>query len=235
MTTNKPITHSYSSLAMHGQCPKQYHQVKLLKRFPYTQTPAAKRGQDIHAALESLGKTGVISPEFADMAWGFNSLVAPVPGVKRYEHSFNFDKNKVIVGARDWSKKHLTGSADVLITFDTTAVVLDWKTGRADYPKPLQLEHMAIFTMWEFPEITKVVGILVFLEHKAADKGNPIVSVTFTRDELPTYEAALNKLIGAVERDAAQDHWAPKPSKLCPWCPVQDCSHWEPIPEKRDK
>lgn len=217
---------------MHTQCPKQYHEVKLLKRFPYTQTPAAKRGQEIHAALEQLGKTGVIDPEFADMAWGYHALVAGVPGVKLYEHSFNFNRDKQVVGARDWANKHLTGSADVLVMFNNTAVVIDWKTGRADYPKPLQLEHMAVFTMWEFPEITEVVGILVFLEHKGADKGNPVVPVKYTRDKLPTYEAALNKLISSVELNATRDHWAPKPSKLCPWCPVQDCAHWEPIPTK---
>lgn len=226
------ITHSYSSLAMHTQCPKQYHQVKIVKRFPYVQTPAAQRGQEIHAALEQLGKTGVIDSAFADMRWGFDALVAGIPGTKRYEHSFNFDRDKNKVGGRDWARKYLTGSADVLITFGETAVVIDWKTGRADYPKPLQLEHMAVFTMWEFPEVTRVVGILVFLEHKGADKGKPIVTVEFTRENLAKYEADMNKLIAQVEQHEAQDFWPPKPSKLCPWCPVQDCSHWEPIPEK---
>lgn len=233
--TTKPIVHSHSSLDMHEKCPKQYHQVRILKRFPYVQGPEAKRGEQIHAALEELGNTGHIAPEFASMAWGFNALVADTPAVKHYEFEFNFNKEKIPVGPRDWANKHLTGSADVLMLMGDTAAVIDWKTGRADYPKPLQLERMAVFTMWQFPEVQRVVGMLVFLEHTQGSKGSPVVSVTYTRDKLGQYEAALGWAIAKVEQNVAQGVWLQKPSALCPWCPVQDCSAWVPPPVKEIK
>jgi hypothetical protein len=202
--------------------------VKLLKRFPYVQSPQAIRGEAVHKELELYARDGVpMSEDHKHHAWVVDGFIKPRRGDKYYEYEFSFDAlgNKVPKG--DWSKKDFMGTADVLVVNGTKAIVVDYKTGSAAYAKPKQLERMAFCVMWEFPEVTEVMGVLVFLDYKVGDRGEQTVTRQYKRSDLGKIIAAFNAEKSAVLRDHSSGYWEMKPSKLCPWCPVTDCPHYE--------
>jgi PD-(D/E)XK nuclease superfamily len=236
MTTTKRIIHSHSSLDMHKKCPQQYHQVRILKRFPYEPGPEAIRGDKIHKALEEYGRDATpMPPEYAQFAKVVDDYVTPLAGTKYFEHQFDFTADGMPISNMDWNNKALTGKADVLVVDGRKALVLDWKTGKAGYPNTKQLERMAVFTMWKFIGVDTVVGVLAFIEHdgEPTTKGEPVVTKTYTRSQLPGLVATLKAEMNAVQYDLQKGYWEMRPSPLCPWCPAKDCPNWTPPKEKK--
>jgi RecB family exonuclease len=232
----KHLIHSHSSLSMHKKCPEQFNQVRVLKRFPYVPSKEATRGTLIHAAFEALGKHGVPMPEeLKHLQWAFDEYAGRFSGDKHYEHGFDFTADGVAAPPTDWSAKHYTGQADVLIINGNSAFVGDYKTGKANYPDIKQLERMAVFTMWAFPQVETVVGALLFVEHQHSTdpKAKPVVVATYTRTQLPEMVALLEADAHFVERDALAGTWETRPSALCPWCPVTECENWTPPKPKK--
>lgn len=232
----KRIIHSHSSLDMHNKCPQQYHQVRILKRFPYQPGPEALRGDKIHKALEDYARDGVpMPPEYAHLAWAVDAIVAPCLGEKYYEYQFDFTADGFPVSTSDWNNKALTGKADVLILNGNKALVVDYKTGKAGYPNTKQLERMAVFTMWKHVGVQEVTGMLLFIEHdgETTTKGEPVVTRTYTREQLPQMVAVLTAEMNRVQKDLQSGHWEMRPSALCPWCPATDCPNWIPPKERK--
>ena len=44
----KPVTWSHSSLKDYEGCPRRYHEVKVLKNYPFTDTQATIYGKELH-------------------------------------------------------------------------------------------------------------------------------------------------------------------------------------------
>ena len=49
---HKPVTFSHSSLKQYEQCPRQYHEVKVLKNYKFQDTQATLYGKELHEAAE---------------------------------------------------------------------------------------------------------------------------------------------------------------------------------------
>ena len=100
---------------------------------------------------------------------------------------------------------------------------VDWKTGKGKYPKPEQLEVVALVGKAQprLANYEKHKSALVFLE---ADKVVPLeIDVT-----PPAHEALMRKYlergIEIVEAYEEQE-WAMKPSALCAWCDDTTCPY----------
>jgi RecB family exonuclease len=216
-----PLAHSYSSIKSFENCPKQYHEVRILKKFKQEDTQATLYGTAVHEALEFfLTANKEIPPQFAQ----FQRFAEPVKKLWgemkcEYKMGIKADFSPCEFFAPDvWFR----GIPDVLVVNHRTGVarVVDWKTGKSSkYADTAQLELLAGMVFSHYPNVKKVKGALVFLVADA------VVQADFTREQ---YAEIMSKWAGKasmIESSLESGVWNARPSPLCGWCPVQDCAH----------
>ena len=213
------LAHSYSAIKQFENCPKQYHEVRILKRFKQEDTSATLYGTEVHKALELFIENGKPLPaHFAH----YNKFVEPVAKLKgdikcELKMGIRADFTPCDFFAKDvWFR----GIPDVLSINGGTARVVDWKTGKSSrYADTAQLELLAGMVMSHHPEVQTVKGVLVFLVP------GDVVQATFTRGQ---YGEIMSKWVGkasAIEAALEAGVWNAKSSGLCKFCPVTTCPH----------
>jgi len=227
------MIHSYTSLSMFDKCPQQYYQVRVLKAYPYVQTPEAAFGDHVHKVLEVAGKaaTGTppqrvpLPPDMVGLQWIVDDLLPSLPGTKLFEFEFNFAQNWRTCDARDWNNKYWTGKGDVVAISDDRryGVYVDWKTGKDTRPDADQLELMAVFMRKAFPTLEGVRAGLLFTQ-----TGKPVTR-DYTVHQIPALQSKWEARALEVELAKKSNTWPTKPSALCPWCPHKTC------PDRREK
>ena len=215
------LAHSYSAIKDFENCPKKYHEVRILKRFKQEDTQATMYGTEVHKAIELfLTAHTPLPPQFEQ----YHRFVEPVDkllgdmkcelkmGIKAdFSPCEFFDKDV-------WFR----GIPDVLVINHTTGVarVVDWKTGKSSrYADTSQLELLAGMVFSHYPNVKKVKGALVFLV------ANDVVKADFTREQ---YADIMSKWAGKANMiESALEHgvWNARSGPLCKFCPVTDCVH----------
>lgn len=216
-----PLAHSYSAVKEFENCPKKYHETRILKRFKREDTQATLYGTEVHKALE-LYLTGpkTLPPQYAH----FERFVEPIDklaGEMKCEVKMGI---KADFSPCDFFDKDVwfRGVPDVLVVNHRTNVarVVDWKTGKSSrYADTAQLELLAGMVFSHYPKVEKVKGALVFLI------AEDIVKADFTREQ---YGEIMSKWAGKASMiESALEHgtWNARPTPLCGWCPVTDCTH----------
>lgn len=217
------IAWSYSAIKTFEQCPKKYFHLKVAKDVKDEGGEAADYGTAVHEAAEMFIKHGTPIPEKYGFMRPIVEALAAIPGEKhtelklgvrvtpgRYEPCGFFD-------AGVWYR----GIADLLIVDGARAWLVDYKTGKnAKYADMKQLDLMAGAVFVHFPEVQTIKSALLYVVSEEMPKK------THRRADLlgylTVYEDQLEMLAEAMEADV----WNPKPSGLCPWCPVKSCAHW---------
>jgi len=214
-----PLAFSYSAIKDFENCPKKYHEVRILKRFKQEDTQATLYGSEVHKAIElKLTAHRPMPPQFEQ----FIPLIDPVDklqGEMKCEVKMGIRADFSPCGFFDkdvWFR----GIPDVLVINHTTGVarVVDWKTGKSSrYADTAQLELLAGMVMSHYPNVKKVKGALVFLV------ANDVVKADFTRDQYADIMSKWAGKAGLVEQALANNTWNPRPGPLCRFCPVSDC------------
>lgn len=209
---------SHSSLKDFEGCPRRYHEVKVLKNYPFKETEATIYGNKVHEALELYIKENKpIPPEyeqFKDVADAM--LQKPGRKLAEYEMALTIDRKPTEWKASDvWVR----GIADILILDDDnlTAWVGDWKTGNNKYPDRDQLVLMSLMVFEHFPHIRKVNSALLFIVK------NDMVKMSMTRDQKDDYWWRYVERVARLEACMINNVWNPTPTPLCGWCPVTTC------------
>lgn len=205
---------SFSSLKQYINCPKQYHQVKVLKKYETKPTQQMLYGTDVHAALENYAKDGTELPHNYKR---FASLVDPlleIDGTRYPEYRMALDENKQPCS---WGKYWVRGIVDLLIVSGDTAFIVDYKTGSDKYPDLKQLRLMALMTFAHFPEVKHVKAGLLFVLH------NNFIPEEYHRDNMETLWTNFTADLQRLETSLQTDVWQPNPTPLCGWCPVTEC------------
>ena len=120
------ITWSHSALKDFEGCARRYHEVKVLKNYPFQETTHTIYGKDVHKAIEDFGKDSTPIPaKYAQ----FKPVVEEIlkkPGRKLFEHEMGITKDLQPCGFND-SNRWVRGIADLLIINDDnlTAKVVD--------------------------------------------------------------------------------------------------------------
>jgi len=216
----KPITWSHSALKDYEGCPRRYHEVKVLKNYPFKDTEATLYGKELHTAAELYIKDDTPLPaQFAFLKDTLDALKAK-PGRKLCEHEMGVTKDLKPCGfmAKDvWVR----GIADLLIIDDDnlTAKVVDYKSGNNKYPDREQLRLMALMVFAHFPHIRRVAGALLFVVKE------DMATASFMSGEATEYWWDYRERVARIERAHASGVWNPKPTPLCGWCPVNSCEH----------
>jgi hypothetical protein len=219
----KTVTWSHSSLKDYEGCPRRYHEVKVLKNYPFTETEATIYGTQLHEAAELYIKDGTdLPPQFEFLRDTLDVLKAK-PGRKLCEYKMGVTKDLKPCGFMD-KDVWVRGIADLLIIDDDnlTARVVDYKSGNNKYPDREQLKLMALMVFVHFPHIRRVSGALLFVVKNDIAKGSYMVG------EAEEYWWDYRERVARIEQAHESGVWNPKPTPLCGWCPVKTCEYNKP-------
>jgi hypothetical protein len=215
------IKWSFSGLKDFINCPRQYHEVKVLGNFAKKATQHMAYGTDVHQALEDYVKQGITLPKNYQQ---FKAMVDPLvemPGEKYPEYKMALTGDKIpctFDGPDYWVR----GIVDLLVIDGDTAYIVDYKTGSNRYPDPKQLKLMALMTFAHFPEVEFIKAGLLFVVH------NSFLSEEYSRDEADKLWGAFTPDLMRLEQALSTGHWGAKHGPLCGWCPVQSCDFYKP-------
>lgn len=212
---------SYSSLKDYANCPRQYQEIKVLKRFTKFPTEQMRYGTEVHKALEDYVGEDTPLPKNYER---FKSQLDPLKemeGIKFPEHrmAITFDRQPCTWGAKDY---WVRGIADLLVINGEKAYVVDYKTGSNKYPDPKQLQLMALMTFAHFPQVNTVHAGLLFVMHEH------FIPETYTRDKIESYWEDFQWNLERLHNSYVTNTWQANPTPLCGWCPVTTCEFHKP-------
>lgn len=216
----KPIAWSHTALKDYEGCPRRYHEVRVLKKYPFQETEATRYGNDLHKAVELyIQHQTPIDEKYAFVQPVVDALLKK-PGRKLAEQ-----KMAVTVDLKpcDWFAKDTwaRGIADLLIIDDEnmTAWVADWKTGNNKYPDRDQLRLMSLLVFAHYPHIRKVNSALIFVVKDDMVKAKMEVA------EFSSGWEQYRERVAKIEASMSNGVWHPKQTPLCGWCPCTGCEH----------
>lgn len=201
---------SYTLLKTFEQCPRQAHHRFVLRDLPFEETEAIKWGSRVHKALENRIRRGTPLPD--DM-----------PKYEKWVTSLPHAEAEMKVAVRqDWSfcdffadDVWFRGKADVVAVNGSSAIIVDWKTGKRR-EDPDELEILAALLKARHPELLNIVGWYVWLKDHALGKLHHLSAVADKRKE-------IDARMAQVARAEQHEHWPPNETPLCGWCGVKTC------------
>jgi len=209
------LTHSYSSLKLFDNCPKNYYHQRIEKSVKDTGNAVTIYGERIHKSLElRLGEGAMLGRE----AERYEALCASIEkiaanGVLTVEEEMTLNQSLEPTGW--WNDDAwLRSKIDVLVRNGPDAIMFDWKTGkrRPDFD---QLELFAVQVFKHYPEVQRIKTTFVWLKEMKMDHE------TFTRLDMPPIWQKILRKITRIEGALEHDNWPAKPSGLCNWCPCK--------------
>jgi len=212
------VTWSHSSLKDFEGCARRYHQVKIMKMYPFVETEATRYGNELHKAAELYVGEGTPLPKQFEFIQETLDALINKPGRKLAEYKMTLKED---LTPTEWFSKDawVRGVADLLIIDDDnlTAWVVDYKTGNNKYPDRDQLRLMSIMVFKHFPHIRKVNSALLFVVK------NDMVKHSMSVDEMDAewwkYRERVSRIASCIDNDV----WNPTRTPLCGWCPCTGC------------
>jgi CRISPR/Cas system-associated exonuclease Cas4 (RecB family) len=214
------IKWSYSGLKDFVNCPRQYNEVKVLKRYEKKATVEMRYGTQVHSALEDYVKEG---KPLAKNYEHFGKQLDPLrdmEGVKypEYRMALTINRQPCTFGAKDY---WVRGIADLMVVDGDQGYIVDYKTGSNKYPDPKQLQLMALMGFEYFPEVTQFKAGLLFVAH------NDFVTSEYQREKIDKYWDDFAPQLKRLQLSYENNVWQENPTPLCGWCPVSDCTHYK--------
>lgn len=209
------LSHSYSGFDLFDTCPKRYNALKVEKSVKPEDSEASLAGTRDHKFLENRLLDGSELPPHLAKAESACDAITNSGLIVKPEQEFALTKG---LEPCDWWHQDvfLRVKADVAVYSETTAALLDWKTGKRR-PKPFQLELGALTQFVSYPKIKSTEAAFLWIKEDATDK------YKFTRED--DYERILTKLTTKAERieEAVEEGvWQAKPGFHCNWCELKN-------------
>jgi hypothetical protein len=214
------IKWSYSGLKDFVNCPRQYNEVKVLKRYEKKATVEMRYGTQVHSALEDYVKEGKpLAKNYEHFAKQLDPL-RDMEGVKypEYRMALTINRQPCTFGAKDY---WVRGIADLMVVDGDQGYIVDYKTGSNKYPDPKQLQLMALMGFEYFPEVTHFKAGLLFVAH------NDFVTYEYQREKIDKYWDDFAPQLKRLQLSYENGVWQENPTPLCGWCPVSDCTHYK--------
>jgi len=213
------FTWSFSSLKQYLNCPKQYQEIRVLKRFYTKPTQQMTYGNEVHKACEEyVAKDKPLAKNYQQFKPVLDTLME-IKGTRYPEQKMALDADgkASAYGKGYWVR----GIVDLMIVDGDTAFIVDYKTGSNKYPEPKQLKLMALMAFAHYPEINRIKAGLLFIVH------NSFMTEEYHRDDIDKLWAAFNQDLNRMDASYINDVWMPNPTPLCGWCPVTTCTHYK--------
>jgi hypothetical protein len=212
------LSHSYSALKLYENCPLRYYRQRVVKDIVDEGGTASKDGERIHKFLEDRLRENKELPQEVSRYEKLCQSVEKLStgGELHIEKELVLTENLTPTGWWD-ADAWLRSKLDVLVIKGTTAVVMDWKTGKRR-PDFFQMELFAAQVFKHFPEVQTCKTTLVWLRENAMD------SETYEREQTNGLWANALGKIAKIYKSLDHDNWPAKPSGLCRYCPARhDC------------
>ena len=215
------IKWSHSSLKQFETCQRQYHEIKVLKKWPFEQGEQALYGEQLHLAAELYVKDGTPIPQqFAFIKPTVDALLSK-RGDKYPEHEMALDI-KLNVVPWDSPDVWVRGIADLLIIDEEEGIAwcIDYKTGSDRYPDINQLDLMSLMVFKHFPEIQEVRSALLFVVKNSMTKHKVV------REQEEALWWKYRERVATIAECMDTGVWRPKQSGLCKkYCAVLTCEY----------
>lgn len=207
---------SHSALKDYENCARKYHEVRVLKKYKQEDTEQTLYGKELHAAAELYVKEGQEFPKKFEFMKPIVDALLKKPGAKHAELQLAVDEQLMPC---DWKSPRawVRGIIDLLILDEKKAWVVDYKTGSNKYPDVDQLTLMSLLIFAHYPHIAEVQSALVFVVKEG------FVKSSMQRVDAEKHWWKYRERVGKIEASHTHSVWNPKPSGLCPWCPVTSC------------
>jgi hypothetical protein len=213
------IKWSYSGLKDFINCPRQYNEVKVLKRYEKKPTVEMRYGTQVHSALEDYVKEGKpLAKNYEHFAKQLDPL-RDMEGDKypEYRMALTIDRQPCTFGAKEY---WVRGIADLMVIDGEQGYIVDYKTGSNRYPDPKQLQLMALMGFEFFPEVKHFKAGLLFVAH------NDFVTSEYQREKINKYWDDFAPSLKRLQLSYENGVWQENPTALCGWCPVTACNHY---------
>lgn len=215
---------SFSGLKQFVNCPRQYHEVKILQNYPVEESEQMLYGSAVHKALEDYVRDGTpLAKNYKHLQSTMDGLI-DIPGERYAELKMALKEDKTPCGFDDpeyWAR----GIVDLLIMDGTKAYIIDYKTGKPRNADTKQLKLMALMTFAHFSEITDINAALLFL---SIDKPAVIIDEQYQRESSQGLWDAFNPSLLRMQVAYNSQVWSPNPTPLCGYCPVKSCDYHKP-------
>jgi CRISPR/Cas system-associated exonuclease Cas4 (RecB family) len=210
------FTWSFSSLKEYVNCPRQYQELKVLKRYEKKATQQMLYGTEVHKVCEDYVAEGKpLAKNYLRFKPALDALIE-IPGTKYPEYQMALTRDKEPCAFGD-ENRWVRGIVDLLIVDGDQAFIVDYKTGSNRYPDPKQLKLMALMTFAQFPQVNKIKAGLLFVMHES------FMDEEYSRDQIPKLWNYFSSDLERLNISYENDIWNPNPTPLCGWCPVKSC------------
>lgn len=211
----KPLVLSYTLMNTYdGICPHQAFRKFVKKDIPFIETPAMKRGIEIHAAMEyrvggkPLPETMRQWEVFASPLDGKNAKAELKLGITSEGKPTGFFDKDV------WCR----GKADVVMIQNNNAFLIDWKSGGSKYESSFEIEIQAMMLKAANPYLVKIAGCYAWLTENR-------MGTVYDLSDFNSTWAKVNNIAEDIRDDMASGEWEKRKGPLCGWCPCVDCEH----------
>jgi len=216
-TVGQPFAWSYSVLKNFETCALRYYSYNVAKNVIEPETEQLKEGNRLHKVFENRLKGEPLPLGFAH----HEALLASIlnaPGVTYAEQKLAMTSSFTpsgYFGKGVWFRTVI----DCTKVRETSATVLDWKTGKVSEDET-QLKLMAATLFCHMPAVQRIKAALVFVNYDHAERAE------YVREDLTEIWGEILPRVKLVERARQAQHYPPTPSGLCKkYCAVTSCPH----------
>jgi len=213
------FTWSFSSLKEYINCPRQYHEVKVLKKYTKGMTQEMLYGNRVHKACEDYVAEGKPLGPHEERFKPVLDTLLEISGTRLPEYKMALDtKGKPCAYGRDY---WVRGIADLVVVDNDLAHIIDYKTGSNKYADPKQLKLMALMVFAHFPDVQRIkAGLLFIVQDSFLDE-------EYTRDQIEELWGHFRPDLTRLQASYDNDVWNPNKTPLCGWCPVKTCENYK--------
>ena len=210
---------SHSALTKFETCPRQYHEMNVLKNYQDGSSEAMSWGNEVHKAFENYVRSGTPFPIGMRQ---FEKLVKPfvdAPGSILVEQKLAVTKE---FAPTTWFGKNVwvRSIIDLAVVNGPKCIIVDWKTGKKK-PNHDQLALMAAVMFAQAEELEQISAMFIWTQEDGMDA---ITRVTYVRSQLPKLWDRFLKREQVYQDAHIETNFPPKPSGLCRrFCPVASC------------
>jgi hypothetical protein len=210
------IKWSFSGLKDFINCPRQYHEIKVLQRVTKKISQQMLYGTEVHKALEEYARDKTELPKFYKKFQSQIDALLEISGERylEYKMALTIESEPCDFDAEDY---WVRGIVDLMIISDDTAFIIDYKTGSNRYPDPKQLKLMALMAFQHFPQVQHIKAGLLFVAY------NSFMTEEYKRDDIHVLWNAFRWDLERLHASARDNNWPATPTALCRWCPVVTC------------
>ncbi len=226
---------SFTGLKQAETCLRQFHQVRVLKNYPYEATSdEAVWGRYVHKAFEDRQATRTELPQDLSQHEQFMQRLEGWDGFFFTEQKIALDRQLKPVNFFGGDRVWWSGIIDYtkIHNEEHRGRIVDYKTGKRR-PEPDQLIQNALWGFAQYPEIN-IFDCMFYWTQEAHLEEKAIDRYVYSRDQIPELWSRFVSSLGRLFEAYKTDTWPAKPGPLCyGWCPHMRCEHWKPKKEKR--